>query len=210
MSSRWHLMAFVLLVSLALGALPGLGQAPPQRPKPAPSPSPSPTVSAEERPAVSLNGGLLLPGDVLQSLFGIAGPPDFVQAVRGKDVANDFVKFAYHTHGLSVHVKTDKSQANILDAIVVMNVATRLVNVPFKIGDEYKAAMTAWGQPDRQEPGFMAYWKRGVYVGVSEDGHIIHITLTVPGQFDEDEPTQPQKGFAPPARRFGMAAGGVR
>jgi len=141
---------------------------------------------------VVINGMTIKPGEVLQMLFGAAGPPDWVQAVRGKESANDYVLFAYDSYGLSVHVNNQNNQNNVVGTIVVKSGSLQLENVPFKIGDDYKGVMSMWGQPDRQEPGFMAYWKRGIYVGVGDDGKITTITLAPPGKFDDDKPAASQ------------------
>jgi hypothetical protein len=165
-----------LIMLLALSVLPAAA-APVRRP------APEPPV---QKAAILINGMAITPGEVLQMLMGAAGPPDYVQAIRGKDVKDDYVMFAYDSYGISVHVKNINNTNNIVGAIVVRQNGISIENVPFKIGDDYKSVMNLWGQPDRQEPGFMAYWKRGVYVGVADNGLISNITLAEPGKFDDE------------------------
>lgn len=155
-------------------------------------PAPQKPEEVFPRAGVVINGITIMPGEVIQMLFGAAGAPDFVRAVRGKEAGDDYVMFAYDSYGLSVHVSNHKNQNNLVGVIVVKTQACKLENVPFSVGDDYKSVMEMWGQPDRQEPGFMAYWKRGIYVAVGDDGKISSITVAEPGKFDDDQPAAGQ------------------
>lgn len=162
-------------------------QRPTQRqPQASPTPSPSTTI---QKSGISVNRTTLQPGIDLPTLLGIVGPPDHVDAVRGKEPENDYVRFTYNTYGFCAHVKTVNNQDNIIESMVILQSSVKLVNVPFKVGDSYQAVMQAWGQPDQQEPGFLAYWKRGVYMAVDDKGTITGITLAEPGKVEETPPT---------------------
>lgn len=184
------LRPLIALLLVAVTVAPSMAQYPakPRRPRPAPAAEKLPKVS------VMINGQAIAPGEVFQTLIGAAGPPDWVHAVRGKEAANDYVLFSYDSIGLSVHIKTVNNTNNVVGAIVVRQPQVGIENVPFKVGEDYHKVMTLWGQPDQQETGYMAYWKRGVYVGVGDDGRINSITVAPPGKLDEDAPAASSPG----------------
>jgi hypothetical protein len=142
-----------------------------------------PAETPTSRAAIKLNGSVIGPGDSMLTLFSVAGPPDRVLPVRGKEPSGDFVSFSYDASGLAFHIRSAPDKTSIIDAIVVLGDNVKLVGVPFKVGDDYQSVFKSWGKPERQERGFLAYWKRGVYVGVTDSGQISLITLASPGQF---------------------------
>ena len=170
-----------LLIVLLLAIEPACAQFPAKPRRQAPE-------KPVEKASVMINGQAISPGHVFQELLGAAGPPDHVQAVRSKEVANDYVLFAYDSLGVTAHITVVNNTNNVVSAIVVKDARVKIDNVPFKVGDDYRGIAEIWGQPDRQEPGFVAYWKRGVYVGVGEDGRITNITIAEPGKFDDQTP----------------------
>lgn len=181
----------ILLVMTCLAPVSG------QVSEPRPS-TPASVPQQLARTGVKVNGSVIHPGETMQVLLGIAGPPDHVRPVRGQDQANDYVCFSYTSYGLSVHVRSVNNRDNIVDSIVVMQNNVKLVNVPFNVGHDYRAIIRLWGQPDQQEPGFMAYWKRGVYVAVGENGVVTGISLAEPGHV-ETQPTE-NHGMKAPGR----------
>lgn len=192
MSIRTRALVPTLLILLATGAA-AWGQYPNAGP---PQPALAPPVM---KTGVVIGGLTITPGEVMQELIGAIGPPDQVQAVRGRAQADDFVMFTYDRYGISVHIHNG-DQTNLVGAIVVKESKVKLHNVPFKVGDDYKSVMSLWGQPDQQEPGFLAYWKRGVYVGVGDDGRIVNITLAEPGHLDNQQKSP--GAFYPPQSAF--------
>jgi hypothetical protein len=144
-----------------------------------------------QKSGITVNRTQIFPGQDLATLFGVVGPPDHVDAVRGKEATDDYVRFTYRTYGFNAHVKSVNNRDNVVESIVILQNNVQLVNVPFKVGDDYRSVMQLWGQPDQQEPGFMAYWKRGVYVAVADNGQVAGITLAEPGHVDTS-PTQRQ------------------
>ena len=153
-------------------------------PQTAPAHSATPTATPHyPKTGISVSGAVITPGEVMQELWGAIGPPDHVQAVRGKEASGDCVRFSYRSYGISVRIANVNNRDNIVDSILVLQSNVRLVNVPFKVGDNYKTVMQIWGQPDQQETGYMAYWKRGVYVAVDGHGTITAISLVEPGKF---------------------------
>jgi hypothetical protein len=175
-----------------------------QQPLPA-KPQPKKPQPSYAKAAVMLNGQPIAPGEVLQVLFGAAGPPDWIQAVRSKEAASDFVLFAYDGYGMRFHIKTVNKQNNIVDLIVITQSNVQVKNVPFRVGDEYRSVTQLWGEPDSQEAGFAAFWRRGVYMGVSEAGRVTSITLAEPGKLDDDPATPTQGSRALPAGRHAQA-----
>lgn len=175
----------VALCGLIIIAAAGLVWAQqPTAPSPAAHPPPQAPPTAYPKTGVKVNNNVITPGEDMQFLLGIAGPPDHVAPVRGKEQTNDYVRFSYTTYGFSIRIKSVNNENNIVDSIVILQNNVQMVNVPFKVGDDYKAIMKIWGQPDQQEPGFMAYWKRGVYISVTTAGQVTGITLAEPGHFD--------------------------
>lgn len=157
---------------------------------PAAKPRPPATTKQFQKTGIAVNRTAIYPGQDLPTLFGVVGPPDHVDPVRGKEPTDDYVRFTYTSYGFSLHVKSLANRDNVVESIVILQNNVQLVNVPFKVGDDYRAVMQVWGTPDQQEPGFMAYWKRGVYVAVGEGGLVTGITLAAPGKVDEQQPKQ--------------------
>ena len=191
MAPNWRLNVLACAALLFM-AVPAQAQYP-AKPR-APQRQPQQQRTQEiQKSGISVNRTTLMPGVDLQTMLGIVGPPDHVDAVRGKEPANDYVRFTYSSYGFSAHVKTVNNQDNIVESMVILQNNVKLVGVPFKVGDDYHAVMQAWGQPDQQEPGFMAYWKRGVYMAVDDKGTITGITLAEPGKVEDPSP-QPSSG----------------
>lgn len=184
MAPNWRLKVLAC-VALLFVAAPVHAQYPAKPRPPQRQPQSKPKTQEFQKSGISVNRTTINPGVDLQTLFGVVGPPDHVDAVRGKEPANDYVRFTYTTYGFSAHVKTVNNQDNIVESLVILHNTVTLVNVPFKVGGDYREVMQAWGQPDQQEPGFLAYWKRGVYMAVDDKGIITAITLAEPGKVEE-------------------------
>lgn len=191
MAPNWRLNVLAC-VALLFAAVPARAQYPTKPRPPQRQPQSKPKPPEIQKSGISVNRTTISPGVDLQTLFGVVGPPDHVDAVRGKDPADDYVRFTYTSYGFSAHVKTVNNQDNVVESLVILHNTVTLVNVPFKVGDDYRAVMEAWGQPDQQEPGFLAYWKRGVYMAVDDKGIITGITLAEPGKVEE--PTSGSNG----------------
>ncbi|NDD28152.1 MAG: hypothetical protein EB084_07795 [Proteobacteria bacterium] len=177
-----------VIVCVALLALMSPAQAQYGKPRAPKRQQTAPTSAPQfQKTGISVNRANIQPGQDLETLFGVVGPPDHVDPVRGKEPANDYVRFTYTSLGFVAHVKTVKNRDNVVESLVVMQSNVKLVGIPFNVGDSYKLALQEWGQPDQQEVGFMAYWKRGVYVAVNDSGIITGITLAEPGKVDETE-----------------------
>ena len=146
---------------------------------------------------------------MVQVLFGSLGPPDNLRAMRGKQPENDYVLFTYDSYGISFHIKTVNNQNNVVDLIVVMESNVKITGVPFRVGDEYRLVTSQWGEPDRQEAGFAAYWHRGIFLGVNEQGRITTITVAAPGKVDEDQPA-PSQGWVPPCLPGSLSVSGAQ
>ena len=126
-------------------------------------------------------------GEKLPVLWGIMGPPDKIWAMRGKeDVNNDYVKLDYYSYGISFDIN---SNSNKIQGILIEenNRIFRMKEVPFRIGQDSKEVINSWGDPENTAPGMLAYWRRGVYIGVDDSGSIIHFFITEPGQFDDEK-----------------------
>ncbi|MEW6283432.1 MAG: hypothetical protein AB1758_32785, partial [Candidatus Eremiobacterota bacterium] len=154
-----------LALLLLLLALPALGQA---------DRGPQPGAAG-----VYLNGSVVRPGDQMGIVLGVAGPPDFVRAVRNQKPEDDYVLFSYPHHGVSFDIN---STTNRVQGILVEATEARLDGLPFRIGDTQQSVTSSWGQPERTEVGMLVYWRRGVYLGLDNSGRIIRVFLTEPGR----------------------------
>ncbi len=143
-------------------------------------------VPALSQPAqvtgVVINGATLHPGDSLPLVMGVAGPPDFVKAVRNQRPEDDYVMFQYPHLGVSFDIN---SSTNKIQGILVEGAASRLEGLPFRIGDNQLSVTSSWGRPERTETGLLVYWRRGVYLGLDDSGKIMRIFLTEPGRYSE-------------------------
>ena len=136
---------------------------------------------------VIVGKAFLKSGDKLPVLWGIMGPPDKIWAMRGKDdVNNDYVKLDYYSYGLSFDVNSNN---NMIQGILIEenNRIFKMKEVPFRIGQDYKDVIKSWGEPENTAPGILAYWRRGVYVGVDDSGKIAHFFITYPGKFEDEK-----------------------
>lgn len=131
---------------------------------------------------VVVNGSTLRPGDPMALVMGVAGPPDFVKAVRNQRPEDDYVMFQYPHLGVSFDIN---SSTNKIQGILVEGAASRLEGLPFRIGDNQLSVTTSWGRPERIETGLLVYWRRGVYLGLDDSGKILRVFLTEPGRFQE-------------------------
>lgn len=126
-------------------------------------------------------------GMKVRYLWGIMGPPDQVWAMRGKDNVNqDYVKLDYYSHGLSFDINSMK---NVVQGILIeQNSRTfQLKNCPFRIGQDYQIVLDSWGEPERKIQGTLAYWRRGVYIGIDDNKKISHIFITTPGKYEDEK-----------------------
>lgn len=171
------------LLGLLLLAVPVVA-APASPAKPPPAEFPACGVKVDKH--------VIRPGEALAIVFGVAGPPDSVRAMRSKKEADDYVLFAYFTQGFSVDIN---SKSNTIQGILIESREAVVEGVPFKVGDPKAGVVKAWGEPDRTQSNVLAYWKRGVYVGYDEAGNIINLFLAPPGKVDEPKgPAGPGAG----------------
>lgn len=133
---------------------------------------------------IIINNAFIHPGQSVQEVWGIAGFPDRIRAVRGKALKRDYVKCDYYTHEVTIDINSD---TNTVQSILIEKNGVRLFGVPFKVGDPYEYAVKAWGQPEKKEPGYANYFKKGVVVGVGDTGIITLIHLSEPGKIEEEE-----------------------
>lgn len=136
---------------------------------------------------VIIGKSFIKPGEKLPVLWGIMGPPDKIWAMRGKDDVNkDYVKLDYYSYGLSFDIN---SLSNKIQGILIEenNRIFKMKGVPFRIGQEHKIVFKTWGEPESSQPGILAYWRRGVYVGVDDSGVISYLFLTKPGVFEDEK-----------------------
>jgi hypothetical protein len=130
-----------------------------------------------------INGQRIVPGDSLTLVFGILGFPDQMRAMRGKDKSQDYIHLMYFSYGLSIDISSD---TNVVKGLLLEDQKLKVPNLPFRIGEPYQKAVKIWGKADKESPGFICYWKRGVYLGVGDDGGITYIFLTEPGKEKEE------------------------
>jgi hypothetical protein len=136
--------------------------------------------------ALMINGQRISPGDSLAIVIGNLGFPDQMRAMRGKDKTQDYIHLMYFSYELSIDIS---SENNLVKGILLEDEKLKVPNLPFRIGEPYQKATKLWGKADKESPGFICYWKRGVYLGVGDDGGITYIFLTEPGK-DKEEDTQ--------------------
>lgn len=141
-----------------------------------------PALSQGQVTGVVVNGSTLHPGDPMALVMGVAGPPDFVKAVRNERAEDDYVMFQYPHLGVSFDIN---SKTNKIQGILVEGSASRLEGLPFRIGDNQLSVTSSWGRPERTETGLLVYWRRGVYLGLDDSGKILRIFLTEPGRYQE-------------------------
>ncbi|MCL5036483.1 MAG: hypothetical protein M1269_05110 [Chloroflexi bacterium] len=140
---------------------------------------------------VLINQQMISPGESLLTLIGVAGFPDHIRAMRGKENENDYILMNYYTYGVSFDITSD---TNVIKGILIEENNIEIQGVPFKIGEPYKKAVDEWGKPDKEYPGVIVFWKRGIYFGVEEKGKISHIFITSPGKFDDEKKPAGKKG----------------
>lgn len=141
-----------------------------------------PALGQGQVTGVVINGATLHPGDPAALVMGVAGPPDFVKAVRNQRPEDDYVMFQYPHLGVSFDIN---SVTNKIQGILIEGSASRLEGLPFRIGDNQLSVTTSWGRPERTETGLLVYWRRGVYLGLDDSGKIKRVFLTEPGRYQE-------------------------
>lgn len=167
----------LLILGLLLLAAPAaLGQIPRQKPSPGSEPAFPPA-------GISVNDYVIRPGEQLSLVFGVAGFPDKVAAMRSRSgrKEDDYVLFSYLSNGFSIHID---SETNRIEGILVEDRRVRLEGIPFGIGASRLEVVSRWGQPERTQNRVMAYWKRGVYVVMDGRDKVTRLMLTEPGRLD--------------------------
>ena len=133
---------------------------------------------------VVINKQFISPGDLMLSLFSIAGLPDHMWAMRGQEQKDDYIKMDFLSYGASFNI-TSSDRENDIKGIMVKDNQLEIRNVPFKIGGSIDEVVSAWGKPDSQENKVICYWKRGVYFVTNAEGKIAFIYLTQPGKAED-------------------------
>ncbi|MGM9991278.1 MAG: hypothetical protein ACI376_00275 [Candidatus Bruticola sp.] len=130
-------------------------------------------------------GGKIQPGDDLQIVFSVAGPPDEILPMRSKSKApeDDYIHFIYRNR-FTINI----NKANAVQSIMVFGNNVEMVNVPFKIGQKTSDVIEKWKQPEREVSDMYIYYYRGVYViwDKNNPGKIDRIYLTLPGKVEDD------------------------
>ncbi len=130
-------------------------------------------------------GGKIQPGDDLQIVFSVAGPPDEILPMRAKSKApdDDYIHFIYRNR-FTINI----NKANAVQSIMVFGNNVDLVGVPFKIGQKTADVLDKWKKPEREVSNMYIYYYRGVYIIWDKEnpGKIDRIYLTLPGKVDED------------------------
>lgn len=140
---------------------------------------------------IIIKDSLIKAGENLAYIWGIMGPPDHLWAMRGKDsFEQDYVSAEYFTYGLSIHLNC---VSNNVQGIMIKenNNNVKFLNCPFAIGQSVKTVLNTWGEPERTVPGILMYWRRGVYVGVSESDMIDYLFIAEPGVFEDEDDKKP-------------------
>jgi len=151
--------------------------------------------SAYSQMGVIVNGQIITPGQDLLTVAGIAGFPDRIRAVRAKDEKMDYVMLSYFTYGVTIDIQND---SNTVQGILVQENSVKLVGIPFKLGESAQQVNKIWGKPDAEYPGYLCYWKRGLYIGVDGSGRISHLMIVAPGS-EELHPDDKKKQNTPPS-----------
>lgn len=177
---------FLILIVLVVLSVSDAAMA--QYKKPRPKEGSDVKVDDEKyKPAGVLIGQTVIKfGDELTGVWSLLGPPDRIWAMRAKeDKEKDYVKMDYFSYGMSVDISNN---GNKVQGILIEenNTSCKLVNCPFRIGQDQSYVTNAWGAPEKNVSGTMAYWKRGVYIGI-KDGKISYIFITSPGEFREEK-----------------------
>ena len=130
-------------------------------------------------------GGKIQPGDDLQIVFSVAGPPDEILPMRAKSKAadDDYIHFIYRNR-FTINI----NKANVVQSIMVFGNNVELVGVPFKIGQKTSDVLDKWKKPEREVSNMYIYYYRGVYIIWDKDtpDKIDKIYLTLPGKVNED------------------------
>lgn len=130
-------------------------------------------------------GGKIQPGDDLQIVFSVAGPPDEILPMRAKSKAadDDYIHFIYRNR-FTINI----NKANVVQSIMVFGNNVELVGVPFKIGQKTSDVLDKWKKPEREVSNMYIYYYRGVYIIWDKEtpGKIDKIYLTLPGKVNDD------------------------
>lgn len=196
-------LSLVLAAAFCLGnALPGnaepdssvscsndakvLAEAAPKKSAPSATKVNNPKEPSTSYPVSAIKmGGKIQPGDDLQIVFSVAGPPDEILPMRAKSKApdDDYIHFIYRNR-FTINI----NKANVVQSIMVFGNNVELVGVPFKIGQKTADVLDKWKKPEREVSNMYIYYYRGVYIIWDKDapGKIDRIYLTLPGKVNED------------------------
>lgn len=138
-------------------------------------------------PGIQVAGDIIQPGMRMTDIFGLLGPPDKIWAMRSKsDPKKDYVKMDYFTYGMAVDINNN---TNDVHGILLQenNPSVKLMNCPFRIGQDQGAITATWGQPESVVNGVLNYWRRGVYFGIGQGGKISYMFMALPGEFKDEK-----------------------
>ena len=135
---------------------------------------------------IVLGSDTIKPGDTLGQVFGVAGPPDAVEALRSKSgkAADDYVDFVYFDQ---YDIRINKK--NVVQSVLVKNPATqlRINQASFHIGDNISRAKQFWGEPERESDNISMYYYRGVYLIHDQSGVIKQIFFSAPQSRENEQ-----------------------
>ena len=145
---------------------------------------------------IVLGADALKPGDKISQVFGIAGPPDVVEALRSRSgkIEDDYVDFVYYDQ---YDIRINKQ--NVIQSILVKSPHTALLlnQASLRIGDNVAKAVQFWGQPERDADNIAMYYYRGVYLIHDQNGTIRQFFFSAPQSRENEQAGKqgPQAGL---------------
>ena len=141
---------------------------------------------------IVIGADVLKPGDKIGQVFGVAGPPDAVEALRSKSgkIEDDYVDFVYYDQ---YDIRINKK--NVIQSILIKSpsIQLKLNQASLRIGDPISKAIQFWGEPERDSDNISMYYYRGVYLIHDQNGRIKQFFFSAP-QSRENEQSLQQGG----------------
>ena len=173
----------------------------------------SPAAQAQGQPSqkaftdppcgIVVGSDTLKPGDTIGQVFGIAGPPDAVEALRSKSgkVEDDYVDFVYFDQ---YEIRINKK--NVIQSILIKNpsIQLKLNQATLRIGDPISKAVQFWGEPERESDNISMYYYRGVYIIHDQNGRIKQFFFSAPQSRENEEAGKQGRRPQGPAGKSGV------